>query len=156
MPRRRPVLILLVLLAGCTGVPEGVQPVTGFELERYLGTWYEIARLDHPFERGLSRVTAEYSRRDDGGVRVQNRGFNNETGDWEDVEGKAYFIGPADRGSQVSLRHTDAAQRQVLPSDVAFAVLQVLNGTMAQKIDGAARRGRGSVSRPSGGHHASP
>ena len=69
----RPKAILLPALAGCTGIPEGVQPVTGFELDRYLGTWYEIARLDHPFERGLSRVTAEYSRRDDGGVRVVYR-----------------------------------------------------------------------------------
>jgi apolipoprotein D and lipocalin family protein len=85
-------LILLVLLAGCTGVPDGVQPVTGFELERYLGTWYEIARLDHRFERGLSRVSAEYSRREDGGIRVVNRGFNTADGRWEQAEGKAYFV----------------------------------------------------------------
>jgi apolipoprotein D and lipocalin family protein len=84
---------------GCTAVPEGVEPVSDFSLDRYLGTWFEIARLDHRFERGLSEVTATYSRRDDGGVRVQNRGFNDETGDWEDIEGKAYFIGSADRGS---------------------------------------------------------
>jgi apolipoprotein D and lipocalin family protein len=100
----RVIAILLVgsaalVSAGCTAVPEGVEPISGFSLDRHLGTWYEIARLDHRFERGLSEVTATYSRRDDGGVRVQNRGFNDETGDWEDVEGKAYFIGPADRGS---------------------------------------------------------
>ena len=98
MPRRRPILFLLMLLAGCTGVPEGVQPVTGFELERYLGTWYEIARLDHPFERGLSRVTAEYSRRDDGGVRVVNRGYAAADGRWNQVEGKAYFVESPDLG----------------------------------------------------------
>jgi len=46
--------------------------VQGFELERYRGTWYEIARLDHPFERELERVTAEYSRREEGGVVVSN------------------------------------------------------------------------------------
>ena len=92
MPRRRALMVLLVFLAGCTGVPEGVEPVTGFELERYLGTWYEIARLDHPFERGLSRVTAEYSRRDDGGVRVVNRGYDAADGRWNQVEGKAYFV----------------------------------------------------------------
>jgi len=45
-------------------------------INKYLGTWYEIARLDHSFERGLDKVTAEYSLRDDGGVRVINRGFS--------------------------------------------------------------------------------
>jgi apolipoprotein D and lipocalin family protein len=89
---------LAVLAAGCTGLPAGVEPVRGFELERYLGTWYEIARLDHPFERGLERITATYERRDDGGVRVLNRGFDVEAGDWRDAEGKAYFIGSPDVG----------------------------------------------------------
>ncbi|WP_418297025.1 lipocalin family protein [Microbulbifer sp. SA54] len=64
-----------------------------FALNRYLGTWYEIARLDHSFERGLTNVTAEYSLRDDGGVRVVNRGYSKEKGAWESAEGKAYFVG---------------------------------------------------------------
>lgn len=78
---------------GCVGVPEGVEPVRGFELERYLGTWYEIARLDHSFERGLTRVTAEYALREDGGVRVLNRGFSQDGGKWKQAEGKAFFVG---------------------------------------------------------------
>ncbi|HBX39612.1 MAG TPA: lipocalin, partial [Marinobacter adhaerens] len=41
----------LIGMAGCTGLPEGIEPVSGFESDRYLGTWYEIARLDHSFER---------------------------------------------------------------------------------------------------------
>ncbi|MDX1406055.1 MAG: lipocalin family protein, partial [Woeseiaceae bacterium] len=57
-------------LSACTGLPEGTSAVTGFELDRYLGTWYEIARLDHRFERGLTNVTANYSMRSDDGVRV--------------------------------------------------------------------------------------
>jgi apolipoprotein D and lipocalin family protein len=89
----RTALIAAVLLAGCAGSPDGVEPVDGFELDRYLGTWYEIARLDHRFERGLTRVTANYSLRKDGGVRVLNRGFNADEGAWEDAEGKAYFVG---------------------------------------------------------------
>jgi apolipoprotein D and lipocalin family protein len=79
-------------MAGCVSPPNGVEPVRGFELERYLGTWYEIARLDHRFERGLSRVTATYSLREDGGVRVVNRGFNADEGEWEEAEGKAYVV----------------------------------------------------------------
>lgn len=66
---------ILVLQSGCSGTPDGVEPVSGFELDRYLGTWYEIARLDHRFERGLSEVTATYRMREDGGVHVINRGY---------------------------------------------------------------------------------
>jgi apolipoprotein D and lipocalin family protein len=73
-------------------MPPGVEPVTGFELDRYLGRWYEIARLDHSFERGLERVTAEYSMRPDGGVRVVNRGYSVQKGEWEEAEGRAYFV----------------------------------------------------------------
>jgi len=68
--------ILPLLAAGCTAVPKGLRPVPGFEVDRYLGKWYEIARLDHSFERGLSRVTAEYSKNDDGSIRVVNQGFD--------------------------------------------------------------------------------
>ena len=55
---RRLLLVAVFALSGCTGMPEGIDPVDNFELEPYLGTWYEIARLDHSFERGLSNVTA--------------------------------------------------------------------------------------------------
>ena len=80
------------------GVPEGAQVVTGFELDRYLGTWYEIARLDHRFERGLSNVTANYSMRDDGGVQVVNRGYEDAKGEWNEASGKAFFVGAEDVG----------------------------------------------------------
>ena len=86
------------ILMGCTGMPEGTQPVRGFELDRYLGTWYEIARMDHRFERGLSNVTAEYALKDDGGVRVLNRGFNTDKETWKEAEGKAYFVGDSTVG----------------------------------------------------------
>jgi apolipoprotein D and lipocalin family protein len=66
--------------------------VEGFELPRYLGKWYEIARFDHSFEEGLSEVTATYSMRDDGGVKVINRGFSVEENAWDEAEGKAYFV----------------------------------------------------------------
>ena len=84
--------LVALCLGGCLGVPEQVRPVQGFDLDRYLGTWYEIARLDHSFERGLERVSAEYSRRGDGGVRVINRGFSPKENRWKEAEGKAYFV----------------------------------------------------------------
>lgn len=89
---------LALVLSACTGAPDGVEPVSEFDLNRYLGTWYEIARLDHRFERGLSNVTADYSLRDDGGVRVINRGYNAEDGQWDEAEGKAYFVGDENVG----------------------------------------------------------
>lgn len=91
-------LLALIFQSGCSGIPEGTQVVTGFELDRYLGTWYEIARLDHRFERGMTNVTANYSMRDDGGVNVLNRGYEVEKGEWNDAAGKAYFVGDVDVG----------------------------------------------------------
>lgn len=91
-------IVLALFLTGCLGLPEGVKPVGNFKLDRYLGKWYEIARLDHRFERGLSRITAEYSRREDGGVRVLNRGYSAEAGEWKEAEGKAYFVEGPDLG----------------------------------------------------------
>jgi apolipoprotein D and lipocalin family protein len=88
----------LTLLSGCTGIPDRIEAVEGFALERYLGTWYEIARLDHGFERGLSQVTAEYTRLPDGAVKVLNRGYNAAENIWKEAEGKAYFTGDASVG----------------------------------------------------------
>lgn len=85
-------LILGFVLAGCTGIPQGLTPVSPFDAERYLGRWYEIARLDHSFERGLDYITADYSRREDGGIRVINRGWEVAEKRWREAEGKAYFI----------------------------------------------------------------
>jgi apolipoprotein D and lipocalin family protein len=96
-------LLLFWLLTGCTGIPDNVQPVDHFRLEKYLGSWYEIARLDHSFERGLSRVTATYSLRDDGGVRIINRGYSEKEGKWKEAEGKGYFVqGPTQGHLKVS------------------------------------------------------
>ncbi|AMJ96669.1 lipocalin [Alteromonas stellipolaris] len=87
---------MLFTLVGCTSVPDGVTPVEGFELDRYLGQWYEVARYDHSFEEGLSNVTATYSMRDDGGVKVINRGYSQEEAKWDEAEGKAYFVSSDD------------------------------------------------------------
>ena len=92
MTRRLLALLSALTLGGCLGMPKNVQPVNGFELNRYLGTWHEIVRLDHSFERGMERVTAEYSLREDGGVAVRNRGFLAAKGEWKEAEGKAFFV----------------------------------------------------------------
>ena len=85
-------LLMLTLLFGCTGTPTGLSPVTDFDLNRYQGLWYEIARLDHSFERGLSQVTATYSLNPDGSVKVLNRGYDANKQEWKEAQGKAWFV----------------------------------------------------------------
>ncbi|WP_413110777.1 lipocalin family protein [Thaumasiovibrio sp. DFM-14] len=85
-------------LSGCLGMPKTVTPVEDFNINNYLGQWYEIARLDHSFERGLRDVTAEYRLRDDGGVAVINRGYSSSENEWKEAEGKAYFVNDEDEG----------------------------------------------------------
>ncbi len=86
------ITLALLILTGCHAVPESVTPVTGFDKDRYLGKWYEIARLDHSFERGMNKVTAEYSLQDDGGIKVVNRGFKANEQTWSEAVGRAYFV----------------------------------------------------------------
>ncbi len=90
--------LLTLTLLGCLGKPDTVQPVQPFALDRYLGRWYEIARLDHSFERGLDHVNAEYSLRDDGSVRVLNRGYDPAKKQWQEAEGKAQFVDSKNEG----------------------------------------------------------
>jgi len=89
-------MILLLaagLLSGCSYPPQGIIPVENFEFDRYVGTWYEIARLDHRFERGLSKVSATYSKRSDSGFDVVNRGTDTRNGTLKQVKGRGYFVG---------------------------------------------------------------
>ena len=88
--------LCVFVLAGCVGRPENIVPVSNFDTARYLGKWYEIARLDHSFERGLSHVTADYSLRQDGGLKVLNRGYKDADAKWKEAEGKAYFVDKKD------------------------------------------------------------
>ncbi|WP_290607355.1 lipocalin family protein [Janthinobacterium sp.] len=90
--------LTMLLLAGCVGRPDNIVPVSNFDTSKYLGKWYEIARLDHSFERGLSHVTADYSLRQDGGLKVLNRGYRDADAKWTDAEGKAYFVDKKDVG----------------------------------------------------------
>lgn len=93
-------LAMALLLTGCgeKKKPEKVTPVENFKLTEYLGTWYEIARLEHKFEKGMEAITATYSMREDGGVKVLNRGYKTAEKEWNDAEGKAYFTGDTDNG----------------------------------------------------------
>ena len=93
-------MFALPVLTGCsTQPPQGVVVVTPFDVQRYEGKWYEIARLDHRFERGLTDISATYTRQPDGSVQVINRGYDGEDRKWEQAVGKAFFTGDSQRGS---------------------------------------------------------
>ena len=82
----------ILLLAGCASIPKNAQAVTDFRLSRYVGTWYEIARTDNKYEKNLENVSATYTLAA-GGIKVVNKGYDAETGEWKTVEGKASFRG---------------------------------------------------------------
>ncbi len=90
------IICLFIVLFACTGYPDNIKPVAQFDLDKYLGTWYEVARLDHSFERGMDQVTATYARRADGGVQVLNKGYDTQKKEWDVAEGKAYFVNNSD------------------------------------------------------------
>lgn len=89
-----PVFASLLALAACSTLPPaGVVVVAPFDIARYEGRWYEIARLDHSFERGLTDVSATYRRQADGSVEVVNRGYDGERNAWRRAVGRAVFNG---------------------------------------------------------------
>lgn len=91
---------LLLGLGGCaTAPPPGVAVVSPFDAARYMGQWFEIARLDHRFERGLSQVSATYALQPDGSVSVTNRGYNAAQDQWREAVGRAVFTGDRNTGS---------------------------------------------------------
>jgi apolipoprotein D and lipocalin family protein len=91
-------ILSLFLLASCGGeMPQAAKDsvVQSVNAKQYLGTWYEIARLDHSFERGLEQVSANYSMQDDGSIKVVNKGYNTEKKEWKEAVGKAKFVDTA-------------------------------------------------------------
>lgn len=92
--------VISLSMSGCsTAPPEGLTSVTPFDVNRYLGKWFEIARLDHSFERGLTDVSATYALKPDGSLEVINRGFSTKKDDWKSATGRALFTGSPNQGS---------------------------------------------------------
>ncbi len=89
------VIISIVIISGTVLLNnlkgKVVQPVSNFDIKLYTGKWYEIARLDHFFERGLSNVIAEYKLEDDGKISVINRGYSMKKNKLKLANGKAYL-----------------------------------------------------------------
>ncbi|MBO5236676.1 MAG: lipocalin family protein [Spirochaetaceae bacterium] len=83
--------LVALFVFSCQSAPKNIFPVTGFNYERYLGKWYEIARFDFTFEKDMENVTAYYSKNQDGSIRVENRGYNYKQQEWKESIGKAKF-----------------------------------------------------------------
>ena len=79
--------------------PEGVQPVSGFDVDRYTGQRHEAARIENSFERGLTQATATYSRNADNTIKVVNRGYDPVRKQWKEAEGRAEFVDSPDRAA---------------------------------------------------------
>lgn len=94
-------VVALLALAACSTprTPDGIEPVTGFDVDRYTGHWHEVARAENSFERGLTQASATYSRNDDGTLKVVNRGYDPVRREWKEAEGTARFVGEPDRAA---------------------------------------------------------
>lgn len=90
---------LLLMSSFAYSIPKGIEPVNKIDTEKYLGKWYEIARLDFFFERGLTNTTAEYSLNTNGTLKVINRGFKTSKNKWQEVKGKAKFRTELENGA---------------------------------------------------------
>lgn len=87
---------LQLYFTACVSIPHGAVAVKPFNKQKYLGQWYEIARFDFTFERGLDHVTATYTLNDDKTIRVDNKGYSAEKQKWKQSIGKAKFVGAED------------------------------------------------------------
>lgn len=91
--------LVLTTACGSVKVPYYVRNVENFDLNKFTGKWYEVARFDFKFEKDVKQVTAEYSLNDDGSIKVINRGFNYIKQEWQEKEGKAKFVDATNRGA---------------------------------------------------------
>ena len=84
---------IAALLSSCASMPKNSKPIQNFDINKYLGTWYEIARFDFRFEKDLDNVMAQYSLNDNQNVIVINSGYNFKKEKWVFAKGVAKFRG---------------------------------------------------------------
>lgn len=134
-------------LSSCVNIPKGVKAVTPFDKTKYLGTWYEIARIDFKFEKNLENVTATYSLIDDKTIRVDNKGYNVKEKKWKESFGKAKsaaainegrlkvsFFGPFYAGYNVIAIDPDYRYALVAGNDLNYLWLLSREKTMPDDI----------------------
>ncbi len=123
-------MIAALGLSSCARVPTGIQPVAEVAVESYLGSWYEIARLDNKFEKGLSHVTADYSLNPEGSITVRNMGFSSITQKWEEAVGRAEFVDSPPSGRlRVSFQWPFYSSYIIFKLDPTYSVAYVAGGS---------------------------
>ena len=121
--------------------------VENFEVDKYIGKWYEIARFDSSFEKDLNQTTAEYSLGENGKIIVVNKGYNFKKNKWESVQGKAKFaqtknlgdlkvsfFGPFYGGYHVFALDPDYRWALVVGSDLDYFWLLSRDKTLSPEI----------------------
>lgn len=83
----------------CKSIPQGASVVQNFDAQQYVGTWYEIARIDFKQERNLNNTVAQYTLKDNGEIKVVNSGYNYVKQEWKKAEGNAKFRGDPTQGA---------------------------------------------------------
>ncbi|QKF76797.1 lipocalin family protein [Arcobacter defluvii] len=91
-----------ILLTACSSKNPPLQTVQKVELNKYLGTWYEIARYEHFFERNCKNVTANYSMMNEETIKVINRCTKIQTNEKKEAIGRAYAIDETNSKLKVS------------------------------------------------------
>ena len=86
-------LVSVLVVQSCVNIPKKATVIKDFDANRYLGTWYEIARLDHRFEKNMNNVIAQYKLNDKGNVIVRNSGYDTVKKEWKSADGLAKFRG---------------------------------------------------------------
>lgn len=130
------IALLSLALVGCKST-SNLEVVSDFDSGKYLGTWYEVARYDHRFERNMSNVSATYSKNEDGSIKVLNRGFKEGKQEWDDIEGVAKPKGDADRGwpkvsffwpfyASYKIIHLDDAYTEAIVTGPTYGYLWIL------------------------------
>jgi len=87
---------VLTLFNSCASIPKNAKAVENFDVNKYLGTWYEIARFDFRFEKNMNNVSAQYSLNEKGNVAVLNSGYDYKKEEWKKANGVAKFRGEKD------------------------------------------------------------
>lgn len=82
---------IALLSSSCASIPKNATAVHNFEVNRYLGSWYEISRFDYRFEKDLDNVAAQYRLNDNGTIKVINSGYNLKKNEWKSTKGEAKF-----------------------------------------------------------------
>jgi len=124
------VALLAIGLFGCASSPGKFHGVEGFQKEKYLGKWYEVARFDFRFEKDLNNTTAEYSLAKDGSIKVVNRGFNYKTSKQKKATGKARFRGSDTLGElEVSFFGPFYGDYNILALDTAYQYALIAGGS---------------------------